>query len=82
MAPLSMKWAGLSKAEICKEMKDPQRNGQRRTGQQIIEHMKVDPLVLWAWHPGAGRSIPPVSHEQFVKALETWVDAGMPCPRE
>jgi hypothetical protein len=35
-------------------MKDPERNGGRRTGDEVIEHMKVDPLVLWAWDPGAG----------------------------
>ena len=79
LAPSSMKWEGLTKRQICEEMKDPARNGGRRTGAQIIEHMKVDPLVLWAWTPGAGRTTPPISHEQFVKALEAWVSAGMPC---
>jgi hypothetical protein len=42
--------------------------------------MKVDPLVLWAWSPGAGRTTPPLSHEKFVQALDAWVSAGMPCP--
>jgi len=79
LAPLSMKWEGLTKQQICEQMKDPARNGGRRTGAQIIEHMKVDPLVLWAWTPGAGRTTPPISHEQFVKALEAWVSGGMPC---
>jgi hypothetical protein len=78
LAPLSMKWQGLTKRQICQEMKDPARNGHR-TGKDVIEHMKLDPLVLWAWTPGAGRATPPIPHEQFVKALETWVSAGMPC---
>ncbi len=79
LAPLSMLWEGKSKEQICEQMKDPARNGGRRTGEQIIEHMKTDPLVLWAWTPGAGRTTPPLSHEKFVEALEAWVSAGMPC---
>jgi hypothetical protein len=80
LAPLSMVWESRTTQQICEEMKDPERNGGRRTGREVIEHMKVDPLVLWAWAPGVGRSTPPLSHEQFVAALEAWVDAGMPCP--
>jgi len=80
LAPLSMLWEGRSKAQICEQMKDPARNGGRHTGEEIIEHMKVDPLVLWAWAPGADRTTPPLSHEKFVAALEAWVAAGMPCP--
>ena len=79
LAPLSMKWEGLTKEQICEEMKDPARNGGR-TGKDVIEHMKVDPLVLWAWTPG-GRTQPPLSHEKFVEALEAWVSAGMPCTK-
>jgi hypothetical protein len=79
LAPLSMLWEGRSKQQICEQMRDPARNGGRRTGKQVIEHMKSDPLVLWAWTPGAGRTTPPLSHEKFVEALEAWVSAGMPC---
>src|SRR3954471_4924327 len=32
----------------------PERNGGRRTGEEVVEHMKSDPLVFWAWSPGAG----------------------------
>jgi hypothetical protein len=81
LAPLSMLWEGRTEGQICEQMKDPARNGGRHTGEEIIEHMKSDPLVLWAWTPGAGRSTPPLSHEKFVEALETWVRAGMPCPQ-
>ena len=79
LAPLSMLWEGRSKEQICEQMKDPARNGGRRTGEQVIEHMKTDRLVLWAWAPGLGRALPPLSHEKFVEALEAWVKAGMPC---
>jgi hypothetical protein len=80
LAPLSMKWEGLIKGQICEQLKDPARNGGHRTGKDAIEHMKADPLVLWAWNPGAGRTTPPLSHQKLVEALETWVSAGMPCP--
>jgi len=79
LAPLSMLWEGKTKEQICEQMKDPARNGGRHTGEEIIEHMKTDPLVLWAWTPGTGRTTPPLDHPQFVEALEAWVKAGMPC---
>jgi hypothetical protein len=81
LAPLSMLWEGRTPRQICEQMKDPARNGGRRTGEAVIEHMKSDPLVLWAWNPGAGRTTPPLSHEELVGALEAWVSAGMPCER-
>jgi hypothetical protein len=76
-----MLWQGRTKQQICEQMKDPARNGGRRTGQKVIKHMKVDPLVLWAWTPGAGRTTPPLSQEKLVQALDAWVSAGMPCPK-
>src|SRR5262245_58049145 len=81
LAPLSMLGEGQTKTQICEQMKDPARNGDRKTGKDVIEHMKTDPLVLWAWAPGAGRTTPPLSHEEFVEVLEAWVRAGMPCPQ-
>lgn len=81
LAPLSMRWQGLDKKGVCEQMRDPKRNGNRKGGEAVIEHMKTDPLVLWAWNPGANRTQPPMSHEDFVKVLEKWADAGMPCPQ-
>jgi hypothetical protein len=80
LAPLSMLWEGKTREQICEQMKDPARNRGRRSGAEVIEHMKTDPLVLWAWNPGGGRTTPPLTHEEFVKALDAWVRAGMPCP--
>ena len=80
LAPRSMRWQGLDKKAVCRQMRDPARNGNRKTGEQVIEHMRTDPLVLWAWQPGANRTLPPMSHEEFVQALEKWAAAGMPCP--
>jgi hypothetical protein len=81
LAPLSMNWEGLTKRQICMQMKDPARNGARRTGEKVIEHMRTDPVVLWAWEPGANRTTPPISHDEFVRRLEIWKNEGMPCPQ-
>jgi hypothetical protein len=82
LAPLSMLWEGRTKAQICEQMKDHERNGGRRTGEEVIEHMKSDPLVLWAWNPGNGRTTPPLTHAELVDALEAWIRADMPCPSD
>ena len=63
LAPLSVKWEGLTKEQICEQIKDTARNGNRRTGKDVVEHVKVDPLILWGWMP---------------EALEALVRAAMP----
>lgn len=80
LAPASMSWHGLGAGDICRQMKDPARNGNRSTSAQVIDHLATDPLVLWAWAPGAERSAPPLSHAEFLAALRVWADRGMPCP--
>jgi hypothetical protein len=52
---------------------------------QLLDHVRTEPLVLWAWHPGTrpngeGRTTPPLSHEAFVNTFEKWIDTGAPCP--
>ena len=71
---------GMSARGLCEQLKDPARNGGK-TLAALVEHVGHDSLVLWGWAPGPGRTLPPVSHEAFVKAFETWVKTGAPCPR-
>ena len=73
-----MAWKGLSTAEICRALKDPSKNGNR-TLQDLIPHMETS-LVRWAWNPGTGRTLPPLSHEEFVSHLKEWIDTGAACP--
>lgn len=80
LAPVSMAWEGLTKARLCQALKDPAKNGGRKSMEEVIEHMRHDPLVLWAWNPGAGRSTPVLAHKDFVAKLEAWAAAGGPCP--
>ena len=80
LAPLSMLWQGLSSGAVCRSLKDPKHNGDRN-GQEIIEHMTNEPLVLWGWNPGRGLEAVPMPHGEFVKWTKVWVDGGMACPR-
>ncbi|WP_298432614.1 Isoquinoline 1-oxidoreductase subunit [uncultured Jannaschia sp.] len=79
IAPASMGWTGLSVAEICVQLKDPARNGDR-TLAEIHEHNAEDGLVGWAWEPGDGRTPAPGTQELFGQLTQAWIDAGAHCP--
>jgi hypothetical protein len=78
-AETPMAWQGLSVAEQCRMLKDPSRNGNK-TPQQLLEHVRHDPLVLSSWNPGPPRLPPPITHTAFVEAVRTWVEGGAACP--
>ena len=67
-------------SQLCRQLLDPKQNGGL-TAEQFIHHVSTDPLVLWGWNPGEGRTTPPLSHEQFVTAIKTWLDSGGACPK-
>lgn len=70
---------GLSPGDLCRQLKDPARNGGKKMA-EILHHVAADELVLWGWDPGVGRTPVPISHEAFVSAMKTWIDAGCRCP--
>jgi hypothetical protein len=78
-AATPMTWRGLSTAQVCRTLKDPQTNG-KKSMQDLIDHLTSDSIVNWGWNPGPGRTLPPLSHTQFVDAAKRWVAAGAPCP--
>ncbi len=80
LAPVSMVWQDLSAAQLCAMLKDPIHNGAR-DGQALLDHMKVEPLVLWGWAPGHGRAPIPIAHPDFMILMHQWVASGMPCPK-
>jgi hypothetical protein len=89
LAPLSMKWQDLNdrilpSADVCRSVTDRSLN-LNLDGPGLLKHHEEEPLVLWAFHPGRGidgtpRTLPPLTHEQFVAATRKWVQAGTPCP--
>lgn len=77
---MRMAWQGLSIGDLCRTLKDPEKNGNK-SAPQLIEHVRDDRLVNWGWSPGVGRSIPPVSHDEFVTQLTSWLQTGAACPQ-
>jgi len=79
LAPASMTWEGRSLGEICEQLKDPARNGNRDIA-AILNHVVTDSLVIWAWSPGPGRTPAPGSNARFGELLRAWAESGAQCP--
>lgn len=81
----------ITAKQLCEQWLDPARNtnlvfrGSKDDlktfrAEFLDHHAKVDPLILWSWEPGAGREPAPGSNKDFIKALDIWISAGVPCP--
>lgn len=86
LAPRSMAWEGLSRGEIAQAMLDRTKNGDRSI-EDIEKHLTEDPLVLWVFNPGINnegvpREKPPVSKEDYIKAVKEWIAAGAVIPAD
>jgi hypothetical protein len=79
LAPREMAWEGRTLAEICEQIKDPARNGNRSL-QDLIHHIGTDTLVGWAWAPGYGRRPAPGTQKEAGALTEAWVQTGAFCP--
>jgi hypothetical protein len=79
LAPLSMAWEGKSLGEICRQIKDKDRNGGRDLA-LLQEHIAKDDLVAWGWNPGKGRDPAPGSQELAGRLVQAWIDSGAECP--
>ena len=81
LPPASMKmvFQGRTANQLAKQLVNPKSNGNK-TLQKLIEHAD-DGLVKAAWNPGEGRTVPPMSHEQFKKAWITWIKTGAYAPK-
>lgn len=83
LPPASMKmvFQGKTPKQLAAQLKDPSLNGHK-TMQQLIDHVTSDKLVLGGWNPGDGRTLPPMSHDEFAKKFKEWVDKGAYLPAE
>jgi hypothetical protein len=79
VAPIEMAWEGKSIGEMCRQMKDPDRNGGR-TLALLHEHVAHDDLLAWGWHPGEGREPAPGTQELLGQLIQAWIDSGAECP--
>jgi mono/diheme cytochrome c family protein len=79
LAPLSMAWEGKSLGDICRQIKDEDRNGGRDLA-LLQEHIAKDDLVAWGWNPGAGREPAPGSQDLAGRLVQAWIDSGAECP--
>ena len=79
VAPIEMAWQGKTLGEICRQIKDPGRNGGH-TLDQIVTHMSDDSLVGWAWSPGTGREPAPGTQASFGALVRAWAESGAACP--
>lgn len=79
LAPVEMAWLGKSPGEICRQIKDPARNGGKDL-EALWVHMAHDELVGWGWNPGAGRAPAPGDQATFGGLIRAWIDTGAVCP--
>ncbi|PWT92394.1 MAG: hypothetical protein C5B55_06525 [Blastocatellia bacterium] len=76
---MPMIWEGKTPGQICQQMKDPKQN-HGKSVEGIVEHVTSDKLVLWGWNPGEGRTLPPISHDEFAAKFQEWAKFGAACP--
>jgi cytochrome c5 len=80
-ADQKMVFQGLTAGQLCRQFKDPGKNGGHKTLAEAMDHVfKKDPLVVWGWNPGNGRTVPPMTFEAFAAKVQEWVDNGGACP--
>ncbi|MGN8068919.1 hypothetical protein [Mucilaginibacter sp. SG564] len=78
-AHMRMVFQGRTPRQLALQLLDPKQNGGR-TKAQLIDHMANDELVGWAWHPGEGRTLPPMSRLAFATQVRLWIAKGAYAP--
>jgi mono/diheme cytochrome c family protein len=77
-ADMKMVFQGKTPHELAKQIMDPEKNGHKDV-KQLLEHAS-DTLVKWGWTPGDGRTLPPLTYNEFHKAWSTWLKKGAYAP--
>ena len=85
LAPLSMAWENRTPGEICRQMLDRRRNGNKSLA-QIVHHLTEDALVAWGWNPGVdvtgkAREPVPIAKPEFNRIVHAWAKSGAACPK-
>jgi hypothetical protein len=74
-----MIFQGRTPHQLCEQLKDPRQTGHRDLA-RLIDHVAHDELVGWGWAPGPGRAPVPIPRAEVIAAMQTWANAGAPCP--
>ena len=69
---MRMVFQGRTPRQLAIQLLDPKKNGGR-TKAQILDHITNDGLVGWAWHPGEGRTLPPMTRAALVTQTRLWI---------
>ncbi len=77
-ADMKMVFQGKTARELAIQIMDFQQNGHKNK-EQLLEHAR-DTLVKAGWNMGEGRTQPPLSYKEFVKAWDTWIEKGAYAP--
>jgi hypothetical protein len=83
MPPENMKmvFQGKTPRQLAALLLDSATNGNK-TKTELLKHVAEDALVQYGWNPGEGRKTPPLSHADFVKQFELWINNGAYLPAE
>jgi hypothetical protein len=76
---MPMVFEGRSPRELALQMVDTKQNGGKSLA-ELLHHVTEDPLVKWGWNPGDGRTLPPLTHEDFAKQMKVWINNGAVAP--
>jgi hypothetical protein len=78
-ADMKMVFQGRTPHQLAKQLTDQNQNGHKSM-EQLVAHAS-DGLVMSAWHPGEGRTLPPMSYAAFKQAWVTWLTKGAYAPK-
>lgn len=78
LPPVTLAWQGATAAELCRQLRDPERTGDRDVA-ALAEHVSTSAFVAWAFAPGERRSAPTGSPQDLARDLLEWGAAGAPC---
>ena len=78
-ANMKMVFQGRTAQQLAKQLVNPKTNGNK-TLTQLLAHAD-DGLVKAGWNPGEGRTVPPLTHEEFKKAWIAWIKKGAYAPK-
>ena len=79
-ADMKMVFQGKTPRQLARQLVDPKQNGHKDL-RKLLEHVN-DTLVIAGWHPGEGRTTPPLPYADFKRAWITWIENGAYAPKK